>query len=136
MTKWKCPKCKREFAKRNQGHSCTSYPVEKHFKNKENMKLLYGALKEKVKKGVGPFKVESLPCCIHFVSSAATFAGVFIMKGKIRVTFAVSREIKKSRVKDSTRMSTNRYLHAVEITKEKDIDKELLTWLREAYGSK
>ena len=62
---WKCPRCKREFAKENQTHSCRVYPLEEHFKNKDYAKSVFEYLKGKIEKEVGKLKIESLPCCIR-----------------------------------------------------------------------
>ena len=85
---WQCPKCKREFIKKNQSHSCVIYPIEKHFKGKEYSKDLFEKLINAIKKNIGEIKIESLPCCIHLVSSY-TFSGVWLLKDKIRLDFRV-----------------------------------------------
>lgn len=132
---WKCPTCKREFQKTNQTHSCTIYPLKKHFEKKEKItKTLFKKLKKELKT-IGPFKIESLPCCIHFVNDF-TFAATYALKNKIRVTFAISKEIKHKRIYRTTKMSTNRFLHAVDIEKENQINKQLLSWLKGAYTLK
>jgi hypothetical protein len=33
-TLWRCPKCKREFVKRSQSHSCALASVDSHFASK------------------------------------------------------------------------------------------------------
>jgi len=138
MTKlWECPKCKRKFEKKNQMHSCNIYPVEKHFKGKEEMKPLYNKLKERIKKNIGPFWVESLPCCIHFVTAPAyTFAAVYALKDRVRIHFGSSRMLGSSRIDRTAQVSANRYMHSVEIKDEKEIDSELLSWLEQAYRLK
>ena len=58
--KWQCPKCKREFANKNQMHSCVVYPVKRHFAGKEKVaKPLYDYLLAKIRKEIGPVKIES-----------------------------------------------------------------------------
>ena len=48
---WTCPKCKRQFEKRNQVHSCNLYPLDKHFKGKEEIaRPLYDKLREQIEK--------------------------------------------------------------------------------------
>ena len=131
---WKCPKCKREFEKKSQVHSCRIYPEEKHFERKESAKPLYQELKKKVKQHVGPFKVESLPCCIHFVKDAFTFAGTFVLKDKIRVFFMSDHGLKTSRTYRTKPLSKNRIEYLIDIKEKKEIDKELLDWVKEAYG--
>lgn len=133
-TIWKCPKCKREFEKKNQVHSCTFYPEEKHFERKETTKPVYQELKKKMKKHVGPFKVESLPCCIHFVKNAFTFAGTYVLKDKIRVFFTVNRSLKSSRIYKTKMLSKNRIEYLINIQNKKEINKELLGWIKEAYN--
>jgi hypothetical protein len=128
---WKCPKCKRIFKKPNQQHSCTVYPVEKHFERKEYAKELYNHLKSVIRKKVGPFRVESLPCCIHFVTKDAdTFAAVFALKDRIRLHIA-SRELPKGiRVKKSSKISSLRYLYSIDITNKNEIDADLVERLK------
>ncbi len=84
---------------------------------------------------MGSLEIESLECCIHFLS-AYTFAVVKILKGKIRVGFTLSRKIKSKRINQIVQMSTNRYLYSVDIAKDEDIDEELLEWIREARDKK
>ena len=134
MIKWKCPKCKREFEKKNQVHSCALYPEEKHFERKESAKPLYQDLKKKLKKHVGSFKVESLPCCIHFVKNAFTFAGTYPLKDKIRVFFMLDHDLKTSRIYKSKKISTSRIEYLINIQDKNEINKELLDWIKEAYN--
>ena len=133
--KWTCPKCKRVFQKKNQGHSCTVYPVEKHLKNKDYAKKLYSELKKIIRKKIGNFKIESLPCCIHFVSSY-TFAAVYALKNKIRIHFTLDYKLDSSRIDKFNQMSAKRYLYSIDIEKEDEIDKELISWLKKAYNLK
>jgi len=132
---WTCPKCGRQFARRGQSHSCRAFPLEKHFEHKPAGRLLYEVLRKAVKRHIGDFKIESLECCIHFVSRF-TFAAVKIYKDKIWVDFSLSRKIKNKRIIQSVQMSANRYLYAVDIIKEDDIDEALMAWIQEAHDKK
>ncbi|KKQ14882.1 MAG: hypothetical protein US29_C0057G0005 [candidate division WS6 bacterium GW2011_GWF1_36_8] len=58
------------------------------------------------------------------------------MKDKIRLDFRVDYEIKSKRFVKVEKLSTNRTLYFVEITKEDDIDPELLGWLKDSYNLK
>ena len=84
---------------------------------------------------MGNFKVESLECCIHLVSTF-TFAAVKIFKDKIRVDFSLSRKIKSDRITHFTPMSAHRFLYCVDVMKEEDIDQELMDWILEAHDKK
>ncbi len=129
---WQCPKCKREFKKKNQTHSCVAYPIEYHFMNKDYSKDLFEKLVKRIENEVGEIKIESLPCCIHLVSSY-TFSGIWLLKDKLRLDFRVDYPIESNRVLKQEKLSTNRFLYYVEIAEEKDIDKELIKWLKDSY---
>jgi hypothetical protein len=128
---WTCPKCKRKFEKKNQQHSCNIYPIENHFKNKEKGKELYDELIKKLKTKF-KFYIESLPCCIHLVKTS-TFAAVFPLKDKIRVTFSLKYKLKNLRIRKFFKISETNYHYQIEINDKKDIDQEILTWIKEAY---
>lgn len=131
---WKCANCNREFAKKNQSHSCISYPLENHFKGKEKIgKPLFEEFKKRIEKDIGPVKIESLSCCIHFVSSY-TFGAAWIMKDKIRIDFRVNYNIESPRFYKKIKMSPGRYLYYMEIKDKSEIDKQLLGWVRDSYN--
>ncbi|KKP70035.1 hypothetical protein A2X44_02360 [candidate division CPR3 bacterium GWF2_35_18] len=130
---WKCPRCKREFAKENQTHSCRVYPLEEHFKNKDYAKSVFEYLKGKIEKEVGKLKIESLPCCIHLVSNY-TFGAVWAMKDGIRIDFRVDHEIKTKKIYKMVRMSANRFLYYFDIKDKSEIDTEIMNGIREAYS--
>jgi hypothetical protein len=135
---WKCPKCKRVFQKKNQGHSCTVYPVEKHLKNKDYAKKLYNELKKIIGKKIGKFSIESLPCCIHFVATATnyTFMCVYALKNGIKIHFTLPTTVNSSRLQRYSKMSSQRYLYELNIKTTGEIDSELIAWLKKAYKMK
>lgn len=128
---WKCPKCGRQFARHGQSHSCKAYPIELHFVGKQNGKILYEKLKNAIEKEIGPIKIESLECCIHFVNTF-TFAAVKILKNKITVDFALKHETKNDRIKQIVPMSAHRFLYVIDIYQENEIDQMLIEYIKEA----
>jgi len=132
---WKCPKCGRQFERKNQSHSCKDFPLEQHFYRKEKGKMLYEKFRMAVKNQLGFFKIESLECCIHFVSTF-TFAAIKIFKDKIRVDFSLDHKIESKQIKKYTQMSANRYLYYIDIISEDEIDGDLMEWIQEAYNKK
>ena len=132
---WTCPKCGRQFERHGQSHSCRPFPLALHFEGKPAGKSLYDQLKKAIKKNIGDFKIESLECCIHFVSTF-TFAAVKILKSKIRVDFSLERKIRSKRINQFVQMSAHRYLFVVDIMNEGEIDTELLQWIQEAHDKK
>ncbi|MBN8673736.1 MAG: hypothetical protein J0L56_06355 [Chitinophagales bacterium] len=132
---WTCPRCKRQFERRGQSHSCRVYQLHLYFKEKPAGRLLYNTFKKAVKEQAGFFKTESLECCIHFVSTF-TFAAVKVMKDKIRVSFTLGREIKSNRIYDRVQTSAGCYLYAVDICSDKEIDSMLMKWIQAAFERK
>jgi Domain of unknown function (DUF5655) len=132
---WKCPQCRREFEREGQSHSCKLFPLEQHFENKPQGKLLYKKFKSAIKQQVDPFKIESLECCIHFVSSF-TFASAKIFKDKIEVLFGLGRKIKSQRINQCVQLPANRYLYYVTINTTDEIDDTLMEWIKEAQNKK
>lgn len=132
---WKCPKCGRQFKRKDQSHSCKTVPLEQHFNGKEKGKLLYEKFSAAVKRRFGSFKVESLECCIHFVSTY-TFTAVKIFKDKIVVDFTLEHIIQSKRIKQELQMSANRYLYIIDVLNEEEIDDEIMEWIGEAYHKK
>ena len=132
---WTCPECGRQFERHGQSHSCKAFPLEKHFEHKPAGRLLFDVLKQAVISRVGAIKIESLECCIHFVSTF-TFAAVKILKDKIRVDFSLSRKISNRRIVQSIQMSAHRYLYVIDVMTEDEIDEELMAWIQEAHQKK
>ena len=133
MGLWTCPKCHREFKNKNQSHSCVIYPLENHFKGKEEVaKPLFDELVRVIEREIGPVKIESLPCCVYLVSDY-TFGAVWALKKKIKVDFRVDFQIDDPRIIKDVKMSANRYLYFLEITDRKQIDEQLIEWLRASY---
>ena len=132
---WECPKCGRRFERKGQTHSCKYFPIEQHFIGKEKGEKLYEKLKMALQRQLGDFKIESLECCIHFVSTF-TFAAVKIFKNKIRVDFSLDQRLKNKRIKKSIQMSANRYLNYIDIINEDEINDEIIKWIQEANDKK
>jgi hypothetical protein len=132
---WTCSKCGRQFERHGQSHSCRLLSLTLHFEGKPAGKSLDEQLVKAVRKNIGAFNIESLQCCVHFVSTF-TFAAVKIFKDKIRVDFSLDRKIKSKRINRIVQMSAHRYLFVVDIMNEDEIDTELIQWIQEAYSKK
>lgn len=130
---WQCEKCKREFQKTNQSHSCRPFPLPQHFKGKEKARELFDYLKAQIEKKIGPVKIESLECCIHFVGNY-TFGACWALKDKIRIDFRVDYPIQTKREHKLNKISANRYLYYFDIYEKSEIDAELLNWMHDSYS--
>lgn len=95
------------------------------------VRALYDALYKQLRK-IGPFAVEAKKTSLHLVSGTA-FAGVHRRAAGVLLTIKSTAALEGSRVKKIERVSKNRFHNDVLLTDERDIDAELLTWLRDAY---
>lgn len=128
---WKCPKCGRRFKHKGQSHSCTFYPVARHFKGKPELRALYDELVRKARVGMR-FHIDSLPCCIHLATST-TFSAVFAKRDCLMVEFMSDHKVKSRRIVETGKLSAKKYQNFVKVASKRDIDKELIGWIRRAY---
>jgi hypothetical protein len=106
-----------------------------HLKDKEQIVTdIYEKLITELHK-FGQIKVEPKKTSIH-LGNRFGFAGVYTRKDYINLEVHLNYKLTSDRVSKIEQGSTNRFHHTIKLTKTKDIDKELLTWLREAYELK
>jgi len=129
---WTCPRCKRSFSKTNQSHSCVIYPLEKHLEGREGGTALFDELVKRMRGAGLSFNIDSVPCCIHLVTRSA-FAAVWVLKDKIKIDFRLGHEMKSRRIGKTFKMSANRYLYYLEINNKEEIDRELISWIKESH---
>lgn len=132
---WTCGKCGRIFKSKNQPHSCKRIPLEKHFEGKELTKELFDHLLEKIDKEVGKVKIISIPCCVHLFGTY-DFLAALPKKDKLEIRFALDREIKSKRLKTCVPLSKSTFKNCFDISGSKEIDSELVGWIRESYNLK
>ncbi|MBU0731704.1 hypothetical protein KKC88_02390 [Patescibacteria group bacterium] len=133
---WQCPKCARKFKNKNQAHSCRKFPLKNHFIGKKDIaEPLFDDLTKKIKKEIGPFKIQSLECCIH-LDRISSFGAVYALKDGIRIHFASNKPIASPRINKSSKISAQNYMHSLDIHKKSEINKQLINWLKLAYNLK
>ena len=111
------------------------YAEADHMNGKEPVvSKMYGKLIKELQK-FGPLKIEPKKTSIH-LGNRFGFAGVYTRKDYINLEVHLNRRLTSARVSKVEQASTNRFHHTIKLTTEKDIDKELLSWLKEAYELK
>ncbi|HZX58592.1 MAG TPA: DUF5655 domain-containing protein [Mucilaginibacter sp.] len=83
----------------------------------------------------GALKIEPKKTSIH-LGNRFGFAGVYTRKDYINLEVHLNHKLTSKRVSKVEQASTNRFHHTIKLSSVKDIDKELLNWLREAYELK
>lgn len=83
----------------------------------------------------GRLKIEPHKTSIH-LGNRFGFAGVYTRKDYINLEVHLNYKLTSERVSKVEQASANRFHHTIKLTSEKDIDNELLTWLKQAYELK
>jgi len=103
-----------------------------HLKGKEQIvNSIYSKLIKEVMK-LGPVRIEPKKTSIHLCNRFG-FAGVYTRKEYINLEIHLNHKVTGKNVSKVEQASTNRFHHTIKLTSPKDIDKELLGWLKEAY---
>ena len=112
-----------------------AYTELDHLKEKDAIvKKIYNHLINELQK-FGPITIEPKKTSIHLVNRFG-FAGVYTRSNYINLEFQLSHKLGNKRISKIEQVSTNRFHHSTRLETEKDIDKELLSWLKEAYDLK
>jgi hypothetical protein len=83
----------------------------------------------------GHLKIEPKKTSIH-LGNRFGFAGVYTRQAYINLEVHLNYRLTSKRVTKVEQASANRFHHTIKLTTEKDVDKELLNWLKEAYDLK
>jgi len=111
------------------------YKESDHLNDKETVvRKIYDRLISELKK-FGQLKIEPKKTSIH-LGNRFGFAGVYARQNSINLEVHLNYKLTSKRVTKVEQASTNRFHHTIKLTSEKDVDKELLNWLREAYELK
>jgi hypothetical protein len=128
---WTCPRCRRQFANRNQAHSCGRFTVEQlHDGKPPEMIDLYERLADLIQCNgevvVAPTKTRVL------FKIRTVFAAVAVGKNWLDVVFVLGRRLKHRRIRKAQEEYPG-IVHCLRIDKAEDLDDDLAGWLQEAY---
>jgi hypothetical protein len=129
---WTCPRCGRQFANRNQSHSCGSYTVKKYLKGKSpEVKALYERFAELVGK-CGPVVLAPTKTRIGF-QVKMIFAAVSLTEDALEGHVVLARRLENPRFVRIESISPHNHVHHFRIRSSEEVDDEVLSWLQEAY---
>ena len=85
MQFWRCPKCGREFSKKNQFHSCVLISVEEHFKDVDpKLKEIFDFLRTGIEK-FGQIRIDVVKTSIN-IGGKSHFSTAYILKKSIKLS--------------------------------------------------
>jgi uncharacterized protein DUF5655 len=132
-TLWRCPKCNREFANRNQSHACAQHELEGHFCDKPAaIRGLFEAVVAALA-ACGPVKVLPEKTRIAFqvgMSVAQLTSRARWIDGHV----VLARRLEHPRFRRIETISPRNHVHHFRLTSLADVDAELAACLREAYA--
>jgi uncharacterized C2H2 Zn-finger protein len=128
---WRCPQCGRLFEKPNQWHSHYNTSVESHFEGKPLAKELFEVLFSKLET-FGQVRADAVKTSVNLVARHH-FGAVHPMKDGLRIGFILRRKVEDARIIRHEWVGGDRWGHSVRLINPKDIDDQLLGWLKEAY---
>ncbi len=79
------------------------------------------------------YQVEVKQTSLHIVHGRA-FLGVHPRKDGILLNVVTQSPLSSDRLKKSEKISANRFHNEIELRSEKDLDTEVLTWIKQAYS--
>jgi hypothetical protein len=129
---WTCPSCRRQFANRNQQHSCGQFTVEQLLEGKPPEAVeLFERLAEMIQ-GYGAVVVSPTKTRVLY-KVRTVFASVGVSKGWLDVVFVLGRRLKHRRIKKAQEEYPG-IVHFLRVERAEDIDDDLAGWLEEAYN--
>ena len=130
---WRCPRCGRAFANRNQSHACGLHDLEHHFEGKSAaIRALYEAF-VKALRSIGPVTVLPEKTRIAFqvrMSFAQLTPRLRWMDGHL----VLARRFENARFRKIETFSPRNHLYHFRLHSASELDAEFRAWLKEAYA--
>ena len=130
---WRCTRCGREFANRNQSHACATHDIEHHFQGKPpEIRALFDRIVQTIS-AVGPVRVLPEKTRIAF-QVRMSFAQVTPRRQWIDGHAVLARRLEHPRFRLVQTFSPRNHVHVFRIRSASEVDAEFAEWVREAYA--
>ena len=129
---WRCAKCRRAFANRNQSHACGRYTLAHHFRGKPPaIRALFNAVVAAVRAN-GPVRILPEKTRIAF-QVRMSFAQVSPRRGWLDGHVVLARRLEHPRFRRLETFSPRNHLHAFRLAASDEVDEDFRAWIAEAY---
>lgn len=126
---WRCSRCGRRFANRNQWHSCGDFSVEAVLDGKSPHAIaLYHRFAEAIHE-IGPVIIAPTKTRIGFQVRMIFAAVNALTKNYLRAHVVLARRLDSPRF-----IRIEGHVHHFRISSVEEIDDEVVSWLKEAYS--
>ena len=130
--KWMCPNCGRNFARKNQSHSCELYSIKEHHLIKATqltIQLYYKFIS--IFQKFEPIMIESLKNIIA-IKKNSQFCTIQIQKMALKIIFRTHTLLSNPRL-NIMPVQEKLHYYQFKIQKIDEIDEELTDWMHQAY---
>jgi len=130
---WRCNKCGRHFANRNQSHACGRHDLAHHFRGKPPaIRALFNRVVAAIRK-IGPVLILPEKTRIAF-QVRMSFAQVTPRSRWLDGHVVLARRFEHPRFRSIQTISPRNHVHTFRISSAQEIDAEFTSWLTEAYA--
>ena len=129
---WKCSRCGRVFANRNQSHFCSRYTLRQHLSGKSWLAIALFQGFAKLVKRCGPVRVVPEKTRIAF-QVRMSFAAISLRRDRVVGHVVLARRVENPRFTKIESISPRNHVHSFCFSSEDELDQEVLGWVREAY---
>ena len=131
---WRCMRCHRDFANRNQSHTCAPLgSIDDHFVGKPaEIRELFDAFLRAVE-SLGPVSVLPEKTRIAF-QTRMSFAQISPRRRWLDGHLVLSHRLESPRFRRVETVSPRNHVHFFRLTRPEDIDAEFRAFLAEAYS--
>ena len=129
---WNCPKCGRQFKHATTYHSCVRINPDSHFIGKnQNVKAVYEKILKETK-NFGKVNVSPVQNSI-LLKNDSTFLSIHPRKNSLEVEFFLPKETKEFPIYKTFRYTKNKTVHYVRLENPKEVDRQLVNWMKVSY---
>ena len=129
---WRCAKCRRVFANRNQSHACGRYTLAHHFRGKPPaVRALFRQVAAAIR-AIGPVRVLPEKTRIAF-QVRMSFAQVTPRREWLDGHVVLARRLAHPRFRQVQTISPRNHVHVFRLSSPGDLDADFRAWLAEAY---
>ncbi|MBI3669515.1 MAG: hypothetical protein HY237_07030 [Acidobacteria bacterium] len=129
---WRCPKCDRTFAIRNQSHICSRYTLREAFRGKSREAVALFRKLAAMARRFGAVKIVPQKTRIA-LQARKSFLGVRFLRDAIECELALPRRIEHPCFRQILSVSPRNHYHYLRILSAAELDREARAWLREAH---
>ena len=130
---WTCPNCRRQFANRNQTHSCGRFTeADRLARMTPHVRALYDGFARLVGE-CGPYVLAPAKTRIGF-QVRMIFADVVPQKASLHAYVILARRLEHPRFTRIESLGPRSHVHHFLIRRADELDDDVRAWLREAYA--